>query len=166
MVAGWGPRSRRGAIFVLAVAVLALSASIVWLYRDIGGHDDIKIAQSEATAAASKQVPALLTYNPADVESTLGTATQQLAGPFREQIEKLADQVIIPTAKDKGVSTRAEIVESSVVSADTENVVLLLFVNQTTTTTVTPDPVLDGSRVSVSLTKVGSDWYISDLKPV
>ncbi|GAB6919611.1 hypothetical protein JCM9803A_00610 [Rhodococcus erythropolis] len=166
VVVGWGPGVRRGVTGILAVAALALSGCIMWLYLDIGGHDEIKTARSEATAAASEQVPALLTYNAADIESTLASATQQLTGPFREQFETLADQVIIPTAKDKGVSTKAEVVESSVVTADSENVTLLLFVNQTTTTTVTPDPVLDGSRVSVALTRVGSDWYISDLKPV
>lgn len=166
VVNDWRPGLTRGATWILAVVALALSGCIVWLYLDIEGRDEIKGARSEATAAASEQVPALLTYNAADIESTLASATQQLTGPFREQFETLADQVIIPTAKDKGVSTKAEVVESSVVTADSENVTLLLFVNQTTTTTGTPDPVLDGSRVSVALTRVGSDWYISDLKPV
>jgi Mce-associated membrane protein len=69
--------------------------------------------------------------------------------------------VVRPTAEEVKAVVKAEVVASSVVRASQDRVVVLLFVNQTTTSTRVEGPQVDLNRVRMTLTRVGGDWKVS-----
>jgi Mce-associated membrane protein len=165
-VSGWSQRTRRvvtGMLSLVAVALLAATATLGFRHLE---NSDITDARVAAASAAETKVPQLLSYDFTTVDAQLGTALDNLTGEFRSQYDTLVQQVIAPAAKDKGVVTSATVAQVSVVDVTSDAVNLLLFLNQSTTARDTPDPKLDGSRVTVSMKKVGADWLIADVSPV
>ncbi len=54
----------------------------------------------------------------------------------------------------------------SVVEASPDRVVTLLYLNQITTSSESPEAVSSGSRVRVEMVKDGDDWLINWLTPI
>lgn len=162
----WSRRTALVIASVLGVLAVGTMAGAAWTLSEARADEQIAAARSAAAATAQEQVPRLLSYAPDTVETALADASGALTGEFKDQFGELATTVIAPTSKDKGVATDATIVESSIVTVDEDSATLLLFVNQTTTTTADPAPALAGSRVVVELLDTGEGWKISDLHPV
>jgi Mce-associated membrane protein len=59
------------------------------------------------------------------------------------------------------VVVKAEVAAQSVVSATADQVVVLLFVNQTTTSTRLDGPRVDLNRVRLTLVKVDGTWLVN-----
>lgn len=165
-IAGWPAATRR---IVTAAATLVaagtVAAAAVLFVQDRGDERTLD-SRSSATSAAVEKVPVLLSYDFNSVDAQLGAALESLTGDFRKQYETLAGQVIAPAAREKSVTTSATVVESAVVESSENEVTLLLFLNQTTTSRDRAEPKLDGSRVTVAMEKVGDDWKIADVTPV
>ncbi|MGH3558044.1 MAG: twin-arginine translocation pathway signal, partial [Mycobacterium sp.] len=64
------------------------------------------------------------------------------------------------------VKTTAAVVTGSVSELHPDSAVVLLFVNQSTTSKDTPDPSISASSVQVTLTKADGKWLISKFDPV
>jgi len=160
------PTRLRGTLAaVICAAVLAvgfLGYSVVKSIDTTGTRD----AGQESVAAAKKLVPTLLSYRAENVKAQFSAKYDLLTGDFRNEFEKLATSTIIPGATERKVSTEAEVVEAGLISNSADRADVLLFVNQKTTSSDSPDATLDGSRVKVSLTKIGSGWKVSGLRPV
>lgn len=162
----WSRRTAIGAASILGVLAVGAIAAAGWTWSEARTDDRITAARDAATAVAGEQVPRLLSYEPDTVDSALSDASDALTGEFKDQFGELSTTVIAPTSKDKGVTTEATVVESSIVDVDVDSATLLMFVNQTTTTTADPAPALAGSRVVVALVETDQGWKISDLHPV
>lgn len=58
----------------------------------------------------------------------------------------------------------AEVAATSVVDADPDRVVVLMFVNQTTTSSRLERPQVDQNRVELTLVRTGGKWLVSQVK--
>lgn len=150
---------------ILAVLVLSLGA-FVYSSAQVRADDAVSTARQEATDAARTSVPAMLSYDFSTIDSTFPSVADSLAGEFRDEFTELGSTVIIPAAHKDSIITSAQVVETSVVSSSEDEVALLLFLNQNTTSASQEAPRLDGSRVRVTMSDVDGQWLISDLKPV
>jgi Mce-associated membrane protein len=122
-------------------------------------------ARADALAAAQTRVPDLLSYDKATLDDDLGRALDQTTGSFTDDYEQILTDVVEPTAQRRGISTHASISAAGVVSGDRNEVVVLLFLTQTTTAKGDRSSV-SGSRVEVTMERSGDDWKIAGLKPV
>lgn len=155
------------AAVALCLVTLLLSAGVAgWAWSAERDHDRVQAAQQAAMSAARREVVDVLSYDSPTVVQDLRRAERHLTGDFADQFTKMADTLIIPTAQEKGIRTHAEVTSAGVVSASAERVVVLLFVNQTTTSRRVPEPTLDGSRLEVTLDRAGPGWVISQLRPL
>jgi Mce-associated membrane protein len=162
-------RSRAG---LLATAGLALALAAVILvtlaaHRAAAATD----ARAEALTAAKERVPALLGYDAATLDADLATAAEQTTGDFRTDYGKILDEVVRPTATQRGISTTAAVDAAGVVRGTRDRVVVLLFLTQTTTATKGEDggkggTSVSGSRVEVTMARDGDGWRIAGLRPV
>jgi len=109
---------------------------------------------------------ALLSYDYHTVDQELKKARDSITGPFLDDYTKLTTTVVAPAARDQNIVTKAVVVGSAVVSAEPTHVVALLFINQTTTTKTAPDASQSGSRVTLTMDKVGDRWMVAALTPV
>jgi len=129
-------------------------------------HDQAEQARQQAAAAATAAVPDVLSYNYRTIDDDLARARTHLTGDFAGQFDQLTRQIVAPQAIQGQINTHAEIAASSVVEADADRVVELLFVNQTTQGANLPQPRVDGSRLVLTMQKIHNQWLIQNLEPI
>ena len=64
---------------------------------------------------------------------------------------------------DMRLDLRLLVRERLVAGDSDEEVVVLVFLTQSTTSRSSPDPVVSGSRVEVTMRRVGSAWLVAGL---
>ncbi|MCD2107125.1 hypothetical protein O4214_21440 [Rhodococcus erythropolis] len=162
----WSARRRSTVLIPLGVVAAALSATVVLLGMELRTDSLVSSAKVDALDAANINVPKILSYNADSIDADLSAAAGHLTSDFKTQFVNLTQQSIIPPAKQLGITTAASVAANSVVSATPDAVTVLMFLNQSTTTTESSTPKLDSSRVRVDLQKVDGNWLISGLQPV
>jgi Mce-associated membrane protein len=154
-------RSRLGgataAVAALALAILAgVQAHLAAATAD---------AHTNALAAAKTRMPDLLSYENSNLDADLERALDQTTGSFTNDYRRILTEVVKPTAQRRSISTTASVNAAGIVSGDREEVVVLLFLTQTTTAKGDRTSV-SGSRVEVTLKRSGDSWKIAGLQPV
>lgn len=147
------------------VGALALAGALYWYqYRlDRATNDS---AARAAIAAASDGTVALLSYSPDSLDHDFSAAKAHLTGDFLSYYNQFTREIVTPAAKQKGVKTSAAVIQSAVSELHPDRAVVLLFLNQSTSSTDKPEPALTASSVLVTLTKVNGTWLISKFDPV
>jgi Mce-associated membrane protein len=162
---------RRRVKIVPAVLVLLLVASgalAAWLYFDQYRPDeqsDPAVARSAVDAARDGTV-ALLSYKPDTLNQDFAAAKSHLTGDFLNYYDQFTKEIVTPAAKEKALTTTAQVVGAAASEVQPNSAVVLLFVNQATTSKDRPDPAMASSSVLVSLTKVHGTWLITKFQPV
>lgn len=88
-----------------------------------------------------------------------------MTGEFRDSYTSLTNDVVIPGAREKRISTVATVPAAASVQASTDHAVVVVFVNQATT--VGDDvPTDTASTVRVTLEKVDDQWLMSGFEPI
>ncbi len=168
--------SRRGALrqrvkvvpVVLVLLLLLSGALTAWLYVAQYSRDtqtDTAAAQSAIDAARDGTV-ALLSYKPDTLNQDFAAAKSHLTGDFLNYYDQFTKQVVTPAAKEKQLTTTAQVVGAAASELQPNSAVVLLFVNQATVSKDRPDPAMASSSVLVSLTKVHGTWLITKFQPV
>lgn len=160
---------RRHWVATLLTVLLLASAGAAggvywWLYRP--DQQTGAKAQEQVNEAAREGTVALLSYAPDTLDKDLANAKSHLTGEFLKYYSQFTDQIVAPAAKQKGVKTEATVARSAVSQIEPERAVVLVFVNQVTTSKDRPDPALATSSVMVTLVKEQDRWKISEFNPV
>jgi Mce-associated membrane protein len=159
-------RTRSLVTAALGTLVVGLLVAVLVLGRQHLRDGRIAAAREAGLAAAVELTPLLLTYDhrtlAADTERAEASTTGEFAGQYRELIRAS----IAPNAGALRLVTKAEVRESSLVTAEDGRVVALLFLSQVTTSSDLTAPRLDSSGVRVTVTEVDGRWLISGLDRV
>ncbi|MEV0337913.1 h domain protein [Nocardia sp. NPDC050713] len=162
-------RETRGLIVAGAAAgAVALAAVIVMAINGFGYWSDRQDEQArqDAVTAADRAVSAMFSYNFTSVDTELPKAADNLSADFREDYLKLITEAIAPGAKEKQLTVQATTQASGVVSADRDHAVVLLYLNQVTTSKESPQGTTTGSRVRVTLDKTDDRWLVDAVTPI
>ncbi len=151
---------------VLAVAVVALALSAVALGRANGHTHTVEAARTAALEAAKQDAAALLSYDYQTIDRDAPTRGDRLTGPFKDDYTRLVTDTVAPAAKQRKLVTKTSVALASVVSADTDRVRILAFLNQTSQAQDTAQPVLTGSRVRITMEHVDGRWLVAELTPL
>lgn len=103
----------------------------------------------------------LLSYDHRRLDRDFAAAKKLLTGGFADDYANTTKSVVRPTAEQVKAVVTAEVVSSSVVRASENRVVVLLFVDQTTTSTRVEGPQVDLNRVRMRLVRSGGQWLVS-----
>ncbi|WP_267241646.1 hypothetical protein [Streptomyces sp. PR69] len=166
------PRGRRsavlsGALALLVVLALAAGAVLAWQYRQA---ERTAQARASALAAAREAAPVILSYDHRHLDRDFAAARRHLTGDFLDQYGKTTKTVVTPTATKYRGTVKATVATppngddapaASVVSATPDKAVVLLFVNQVTTSTRLSTPRLDLNRVRMTLVSTPDGWKVS-----
>lgn len=153
---------------VLVLLLLASAGLAAWLYFKQYRPDvqtDHAAAQAAVDAAKDGTV-ALLSYKPETLDQDFAAAKSHLTGDFLNYYDEFTRQIVTPAAKEKAVTTTAQVVQAAATEIHPDSAVVLVFVNQSTTSKDRPDPSMAASSVLVSMTKVGGKWLITKFEPV
>lgn len=159
-------RPRRLTALLSTVVLLALAATgtLAWKYREAERTTE---ARAAALTAARKAAPVILSYDYRQLDRDFAAARGHLTGPFLEQYRKTTETVVAPTAKSYNGVVKAAVATgdaapaASVISASPDKAVVLLFMNQLTTSTQIATPRLDLNRVRMTLVRTPQGWKVS-----
>jgi len=162
---------RRPAIvapLVLALLFLVSGALATWLYVEQYRPDQQTDAAASKSAvdAARDGIVALLSYKPDTLNQDISAAKSHLTGDFLNFYDQFTRDVVTPAAKEKNLTTTAQVVGAAMSELHPNSAVVLLFVNQATVSRDRPDPAMTASTVLVSLAKVHGKWLIAKFEPV
>lgn len=163
-----GRRDVKVAPIVLVLLLLVSGALATWLYFKQYRSDeqtDAAAAQS-AVNAARDGVVALLSYKPDTLNQDFAAAKSHLTGDFLNYYDQFTREIVTPAAKEKALTTTAQVVGAAASELQPNSAVVLLFVNQATVSKDRPDPAMASSTVLVSLTKVHGKWLINKFQPI
>jgi Mce-associated membrane protein len=156
-----------GAI-VLTVALIASAGAAAWLY--FGQYRADKQTNDAAANvvldAAKTGTVAMLSYSPETLDKDFANAKSHLTGDFLSYYTNFTQQVVTPAAKQKAVKTSAAVVRAAVSELHPDSAMVLVFINQNTTSKENPDGAFAASAVKVGLKKIDGTWLISSFDPV
>lgn len=147
-----------------AVALLLAAGAGVLKWQD-SARRAAETGAVESVAAARDATAAILSYRAESVEQDLNAARDRLTGSFLDSYTRLIHNVVIPGAKQKKISTLAQVPAASSVSATERHAVALVFVDQTVTIG-NGAPTNSASSVRVTLDKVDGRWLVSGFDPI
>jgi Mce-associated membrane protein len=152
----------------LVLGLLAAGGLAGWLYFAQYRPDkqtDNAVAQSVVNAARDGTV-ALLSYKPETLNQDFAAARSHLTGDFLNYYDQFTKEVVTPAAQTKGVTTAAQVVGAAVSELNPDKAMVLVFIDQATTSKERPDPAMASSSAKVSLAKVHGDWLITKFDPI
>ena len=165
------PRARQKVktVPVILISLLLISgAGATWLYFEKyrpAKQTDAGVA-SAVVNAASEGTVALLSYSPESLDKDFAAAKSHLSGDFLSYYNQFTEQIVAPAAKQKSLKTIARVSGAAVSELQPGSAVVLVLVDQATTTKDNPDPAMASSSVLVSLTRVNGAWLITKFDPV
>ncbi len=165
------PRARRKVKpvpVILLVLLLISGGAATWLYFKQYRPDkqtDASVA-SAVISSASDGTVALLSYSPDSLDKDFAAAKSHLSGDFLSYYNQFTEQIVAPAAKQKSLKTNARVLGAAVQELHPDSAVVLVFVDQSTTSKDRPDPSLAASSVLVSMTRVNGKWLITKFDPV
>ncbi|WP_330304163.1 MULTISPECIES: hypothetical protein [unclassified Streptomyces] len=150
---------------VLLVAGLVAVAVLGWRYREGVQADQ---ARGQALAAARQAAPVVLSYDYRHLDRDFTAARARLTGHFRDEYSKTTTTVVGPTARKYHGVVKATVAAptggspaASVISTSEGRAVVLLFVNQVTTSTQVSGSRVDLNRVRMTLARTSDGWKVS-----
>ncbi len=145
----------------VAAVVLAIVVAVLgWFTWQQARTEE---ARTDALAAARSHAQQILSYDYRRIDADIAEARRATTGSFRDEYAKTTATVVKPTAVQYRAIVSAEVKAASVKSAKPDEVVVVLFVNQTTTSTRIAGPKVDQSRVRMTLVKRDDDWLVSKI---
>ncbi|MDX6279656.1 MAG: Mce-associated rane protein [Kribbellaceae bacterium] len=158
-------RSRVGVVLsaalgVLLVLILTLTALIgVKAWKGKEAED----ARDQAAAAGRKAAETALSYDYRTLDKSFAAARATMTPEFAGQFDATA-KVAGELATKTKATVRAEVREVGVRDGDADRVTLIIFVNQTTTSTITKgSPRVDLNRTRFTMVRNGGQWLVQEI---
>jgi len=126
-------------------------------------RDGLASTRSDALAAARAHAQTILSFDHRTLDADCARAGRVLARTFKSEYGETTDTVVRPSAEQYKVVVKAEVTAASVVRASENRVVVLLYVDQTTTSTRLEGPKVDLNRVRMTLVENDGNWLVSEL---
>jgi Mce-associated membrane protein len=161
--------TRRNLGVIIVAAALVISAGLatgLYFLQYKPDQETNAAAANVALEAAKNGTVALLSYSPDTLDQDFANAKSNLTGDFLSYYTQFTEQIVTPAAKEKQVKTVAVVVRAGVIEIHRDSAVVLVFINQTTTSKENPDGAFAASSVKVGLKKVDGRWLISAFDPV
>ncbi|WP_344221232.1 hypothetical protein [Kribbella sancticallisti] len=162
------PASRSQRTGVLLTATLGVLLVLILALAGILGVKALKgreaeDAREQAATAGRKAAETALSYDYRTLDKSFAAAratmTPDFAGKF-DETAKVAGELATKTK----ATVRAEVREVGVRDGDADRVTLIIFVNQTTTSTITEGrPRVDLNRTRFTMVRNGGQWLVQEI---
>jgi Mce-associated membrane protein len=163
------PPMLRKIITATLVALLIISGGFAsWVYFKQYRPDqqtDSGVKQAVVDAASDGTV-AVLSYSSDTLDQDFASAKSHLGGEFLPYYVQFTQQTVGPAAKEKKLKTTAKVMGAAVSELHPDSAVVLVFVDQTTNSKDSPQPLLATSSVVLHLNRVEGNWLITKFTPI
>jgi Mce-associated membrane protein len=156
----WPRLVRRGLLWALIVGLLGASGFLGW---QVWQAREIATASREAQQAAVHYAQVLTSIDSNNVDQNFTEVLNGATGEFKDMYSRSSSQ-LRQLLVDNKATARGVVIDSAVKSATKNQVVVLMFVDQTVSNTAAPDPRIDRSRVKMTMDKVDGAWRTSKVE--
>jgi Mce-associated membrane protein len=154
--AGW----RVAIVTVLTLLVAGTGVAAGILDTQTSNNASTQQERDAAVAAAKTEIPQILSYNYKTLSADLARASADTTGQFSGQFGVLASQLIGPNATKQQTVTKAAVPVAAAVDASGNEVTVLVFVDQSTTSKSQPKAQTNSSQLRVTMQKVNGRWLV------
>jgi Mce-associated membrane protein len=148
------------------LAALAVGAA-AYLTVEAQGARSYLDALDRAPDAAESAAAAVLSYDHASLEADRDAAAKFLTPAYRDDYIETFDKLVSDSATETKATVEAEVLASSAMAAAGErradHVPVLLFVNQTTTSSANAEPSVALNRVRMDMVNVDGVWLVDQI---
>lgn len=145
------------AVLIAATATSALLGSQVWHHRNV------EAAGHQAQAAATTYAEALMSIDSSQVDANFTHILDGATGEFKDMYTQSSVQ-LRQLLIDNKATAHGTVVDSAIRSESTDEVVVLLMVDQTVTNAALPDPRVDRSRMKLTMKNVNGRWLAAKVE--
>lgn len=161
-------RARRpsGRTLLAAVGVVLLVAAVttaVILGQKLRAEQAVADASQQALATAQQYAVVLTSVDGAKLDENFAAVLAGATGEFKDmyaQSSQQLKQVLI----DNKAQAQGKVIAAAVKSATADQVEVMLFLDQSVTNSVNPQPRLDRNRIIMTMRKVDGRWLASKVE--
>ncbi|QNE19041.1 hypothetical protein F1D05_15350 [Kribbella qitaiheensis] len=160
--------TRKGPVGVVLSALLAVLIVLVLAVAGIMGVKALKgkqaeDARSQAATAGRKAAEVALSYDYRSLDKSFAAARATMTPDFATKFDATA-KVAGELATKTKATVKADVREVGVRDGDANRVTLVIFVNQTTTSTITQGkPRVDLNRTRFTMVRNGDQWLVQEI---
>ncbi|HEX7824448.1 MAG TPA: DUF3329 domain-containing protein [Mycobacterium sp.] len=153
----WLRRVLAAIAVVLFVAAVALAGFFWWQLKQ---ERDVDAAGREALAVAQNYAVILTSVDNTKIDENFAQVLDGATGEFKDMYSQSAAQLRQLLIDNKAVS-HGTVVDAGIKSATKDKVELLIYVDQSISNTVNPQPRIDRSRVTITMERIDNRWLAS-----
>jgi Mce-associated membrane protein len=153
----WLRRFLAAAASVVFLAALGTSAFVGWQLKQ---QKDTAAAGRAALAVAQSYAVTLTSIDTNNVDQNFTQVLDGATGEFKDMYSQSASQLRQVLIDNKAVS-KGMVVDSAIKSATKTKVEVLLFIDQSISNVVNPEPRIDRSRVAITMELIDNRWLAS-----
>lgn len=158
-----GPRARRWSVGALAAVAVAALALCGWLGREWKVAHDTDQAAAAAQSVARDYAVTLTSVSADSIDDDFRAVLNGATGEFKSMYTKSSGQ-LRQLLVDNKAQAQGKVIASGVTSATPGEVKVVLFIDQSVRNASTPEPRIDRSRVSMTMTKIDGRWLASEVE--
>ena len=147
------------AVSSLFVAALGMSGFLGWQLKQ---EHDTAAAGRAALAVARSYAVTLTSVDTKDIDHNFAQVLDGATGEFKDMYSQSATQLRQVLIDNKAVS-HGTVVDAAIKSATKTKVEVLLFVDQSISNVVNPEPRIDRNRVEMTMELIDNRWLASKL---
>ncbi|MFD3403014.1 hypothetical protein ACFWUU_20185 [Kribbella sp. NPDC058693] len=146
-----------GLVVVVTLVVAAVLGVKAWHGKQA------EDARDQAAAAGRKAAETALSYDYRDLDKSFAAARATMTPDFAQKFDQTA-KVAGELATKTKATVKADVREVGVRDGDADRVTLIIFVNQTTTSTITKgSPRVDLNRTRFTMVRNGDRWLVQEI---
>jgi Mce-associated membrane protein len=146
-----------GLVVVVTLVVAAVLGVKAWHGKQA------EDARDQAAAAGRKAAETALSYDYRDLDKSFAAARATMTPDFAAKFDATA-KVAGELATKTKATVKADVREVGVRDGDADRVTLIIFVNQTTTSTITKgSPRVDLNRTRFTMVRNGDRWLVQEI---
>jgi Mce-associated membrane protein len=120
-------------------------------------------AGDSAPAAAERAAAAILSYDHRTLDADRDSALKFMTSDFGAKYKETFDKVVAPTARETSARVAADVKASAIIRATDGRVRVLVFVDQSTESTVSETPRSALNRVEMVMVRESGSWLVDDI---
>lgn len=157
----WGLGTRLTAALGVVVVLVLIVAVVLGIKAWHGKQAED--ARNQAAAAGRKAAETALSYDYRDLDKSFAAARATMTPEFAAKFDETA-KVAGELATKTKATVKADVREVGVRDGDADRVTLIIFVNQTTTSTITKgSPRVDLNRTRFTMVRNGDRWLVQEI---
>lgn len=159
----WRPSGRAIVLGAAALVVVGAVATAAVLGLQLRSQRAVTAAEQQAVATAQQYAITLTSIDGGQLDQNFAAVLDGATGEFKDMYAQSSEQLKQALVDNKAMA-KGTVISAGVKSATENRVEVMLFVDQSVTNALNPEPRLDRSRIIMTMEKVNGRWLASKVE--